>query len=168
MAERKQIAAALVGGSSVRSTCRMTGRSKGTVLNLLAELGDACAEYHHKHVRRVRVRRLQCDEIWSFVGAKEKHTSIEKKAQGWGDVSTWPAIDADRKLCVGYFVCDRGAGAAHEFMQDCSERIQQSRTDHPGGLEHRGNLQSGSAQESSVKRESNGQGNDSAGAEWRI
>lgn len=123
ISERKQIVSALVEGNSVRSVCRMTGRSKGAVLKLLEELGDACADYHDRHVRKVRVRRLQCDEIWSFVGAKKKNTKPEKKAQGWGDVWTWTAIDEETKLCVSYFVGDRGAGSGHEFMQDCSERI---------------------------------------------
>ncbi len=102
----------------------MTGASKGAVLRLLADLGAACAEYHDRHVRNVRVRRLQCDEIWSFVGAKAKNTSLEKKAQGWGDVWTWTAIDADTKLCVSYLVGGRDAGWAHEFMQDCANRIR--------------------------------------------
>jgi IS1 family transposase len=123
IAERKQVVAALVEGSSVRSACRMTGRSKGAVLKLLTELGEACAEYHDRNVRKLRVRRLQCDEIWSFVGAKAKNTSLEKKAQGWGDTWTWTAIDADTKLCVSYLVGGRDSGWAHEFMQDCADRI---------------------------------------------
>src|SRR5437899_2194838 len=100
MNERKQIVAALVEGCSVRSTCRMTGRSKDAVLKLLADLGEACAQYHDRAIRNVRVRRMQCDEIWSFVGAKAKNTKAEKKAAGWGDAWTWVGIDADTKLCI--------------------------------------------------------------------
>lgn len=76
--KRKQIVSALVEGNSIRSTCRMTGRSKGAVLALLAEIGAVCAEHHDKVVRGLKVRRLQCDEIWSFVGAKAKNTAVEK------------------------------------------------------------------------------------------
>ena len=101
----------------------MTGCSKGAVLALLVDLGTACAEYHDKAVRNLRVRRLQCDEIWSFVGSKAKNTSLEKKAEGWGDTWTWTAIDADTKLCVSYLVGGRDSGWAHEFMQDCADRI---------------------------------------------
>ena len=73
------------------------------VLKLLKELGCAAASYHDSHVRNLRVRRLQCDEIWSFVGAKMKNASMEKVEQnGWGDVWTWTAIDADSKLIVSY------------------------------------------------------------------
>jgi IS1 family transposase len=122
-AEQAQIVRALVEGNSIRSTCRITGRSKGAVLKLLEELGEVCAEYHDKHVRKVRTRRLQCDEIWSFVGAKKKNTKPEKKAKGWGDVWTWTAIDADTKLCVSYFVGNRDAISGHAFMNDCSERV---------------------------------------------
>jgi IS1 family transposase len=125
--ERTQVVKALVEGNSIRSTCRMTGRSKGAVLKLLAELGDACADYHDKHVRNVRARRLQCDEIWSFVGAKKKNTSPEKKAQGWGDVWTWTAIATESKLCVSYYLGERDAVSGHAFMQDCSDRMK-SRT----------------------------------------
>lgn len=121
--EQAHIVRALVEGNSIRSTCRITGRSKGAVLKLVEELGEACAEYHDKHVRNVRTRRLQCDEIWSFVGAKKKNTKPEKKAKGWGDAWTWTAIDADTKLCLSYFVGERDALSGHQFMQDCSERV---------------------------------------------
>jgi IS1 family transposase len=103
---------------------RITGVAKNTVAKLLRELGPACAEYHDRNVRGVRVRRLQCDEIWSFVGAKAKNVSADKKQEGWGDTWTWTAIDADSKLCVSYFVGGRDAGCAYEFMQDCADRIK--------------------------------------------
>ncbi|MFL6315053.1 MAG: IS1 family transposase [Terriglobales bacterium] len=123
IAEKAKVVMALVEGNSVRSTSRMTGHSKGAILRLLADLGTTCAEYHDRHVRKLKVRRLQCDEIWSFVGSKAKNTSVEKKAEGWGDTWTWTAIDADTKLCVSYLVGGRDSGWAHEFMQDCADRI---------------------------------------------
>lgn len=86
-------------------------------------MANACAEYHDLHVRGLRVRRLQCDEIWAFVGAKKKNATPDQKQQGWGDVWTWTAIDADTKLCVSYLVGGRGAGWADDFMQDCALRI---------------------------------------------
>jgi IS1 family transposase len=122
-AKRGQVIAALVEGNSINATCRMLGVGKHTVLRLLEDAGCACAAYHHSHVRGVRVRRLQCDEIWSFVAAKKKNVTPDQEADGWGDVWTWTAIDADTKLIVTYYVGDRGKRAAHEFMQDCAERI---------------------------------------------
>jgi len=122
-AKRVQVIAALVEGTSINSIVRMTGVAKHTVLKLVEDMGCACAAYHHRHVRNLRVRRLQCDEIWAFVGAKAKNVSVEKKAEGWGDAWTWTAIDADTKLCVSYLVGGRDTGWATDFMVDCSERI---------------------------------------------
>jgi hypothetical protein len=83
-AKRSQVIAALVEGTSINAACRITGVAKHTVLNLLRDLGCAAAKYHHHKVRGLHVKRLQCDEIWCFVGAKRKNVSIEKEAQGWG------------------------------------------------------------------------------------
>ena len=104
VADRVRIVSALVEGTGINATCRMTGISKPTVLRLLSDLGRACYTYHDAHVRGLKSKRVQCDEIWSFVGAKMKNTSEEKMAQGWGDTWTWTAIDADSKLMVSYLV----------------------------------------------------------------
>lgn len=123
MAKRTHILSALVEGVSINATCRMTGAAKHTVLDLLRDLGCAAAEFHHRNVRGLKVRRLQCDEIWAFVGAKQKNATPDKKAEGWGDVWTWTAIDANTKLCVSYLVGGRTAGWATDFMLDCRDRI---------------------------------------------
>ncbi|MBZ5509508.1 MAG: IS1 family transposase [Acidobacteriia bacterium] len=121
---RAQVVRCLIEGNSIRSTVRITGVAKNTIAKLLNDLGCVCAAFHNKTVRNLKVRRLQADEIWSFVGAKAKNTSIEKKAEGWGDVWTWTALDADTKLCVSYLVGGRDAGWAHDFMEDCANRIK--------------------------------------------
>lgn len=121
--QRAQVVRCLCEGNSIRSTVRITGVAKNTVVKLLCEMGCACADYHHRNVRNVVVRRLQCDEIWSFVGAKKKNVTPEQAQDGWGDVWTWTAIDADTKLCVTYFVGDRGKHSAFAFMEDCAARI---------------------------------------------
>src|ERR1019366_586333 len=92
--ERVRVVGALVEGNSLRSTSRMTGITRNTITKLLVDLGEACMAYHDTHVRNVRVRRLQCDEIWAYVGAKQKNASPEKKEIGWGDVWTWVGLDA--------------------------------------------------------------------------
>ncbi len=101
----------------------MTEVARNTVSSLLIDLAEACAGYHDRFVRNLKVRRLQCDEIWNFVGAKAKNVSVEKKAEGWGDTWTWTALDADTKLCVSYLVGGRDLGWATEFMHDCASRI---------------------------------------------
>jgi IS1 family transposase len=124
MEQKTRVVAALVEGNSIRSTVRLTGVSKNTVIKLLLDLADACAAYHDANVRNLKVRRLQCDEIWQYVGSKAKNTRPEKKAIGWGDVWTWTALDADTKLCVSYLVGGRDLGWAKEFMHDCASRIR--------------------------------------------
>jgi IS1 family transposase len=124
LVRRVAILGMLVEGNSLRATSRLADVSINTVTKLLVDLGAACAEYHHKHVINVRVRRLQCDEIWCFVGAKTKNVSPEKRAEGWGDIRTWVALDADSKLCVSYLVGGRDGWWAKEFMNNCARRIQ--------------------------------------------
>ena len=122
-AKRVQVVSALVEGVSINATCRMTGVAKHTVLNLLRDLGCVAAEFHHRNVRGLKVKRLQCDEIWAFVGAKKKNVTLEQKAQGWGDAWTWVGIDADTKLVVSYLIGDRGRDSAFAFILDRAERI---------------------------------------------
>jgi IS1 family transposase len=121
---RAAILRMLVEGNSLRATSRLADVSINTVTKLLVDLGHACAEYHFKNVHNVRARRLQCDEIWSFVGAKAKNVRPEKKAQGWGDTWTWVALDADSKLCASYLVGGRDGRWAREFMNDCANRVK--------------------------------------------
>lgn len=109
---------ALVEENSIRSTCRMTGAAKGTVLSLLSRLGTACAAFHDETVGGVTTRRIQADEVWSFVRAKMKNASQEKVAAGWGDVWTWTAIDADSKLIASYLVGQRGADWSNAVLED--------------------------------------------------
>lgn len=120
---RHKIVGALVEGVSINATCRITGIAKHTVLKLLKDLGCACAEYHNRAVRNLRVRRVQCDEIWAFVYAKQKNVSEEQMAQGAGDCWTWTAIDADTKLVISYALGDRGIKTAHVFIDDLASRI---------------------------------------------
>jgi len=121
--KRCGIIAALVEGASINATCRMTGAAKHTVLKLLKDLGCAAASYHDQHVRNLRVRRIQCDEIWAFVYGKDKNLTMEQVKAGAGSVWTWTAIDADTKLIISYTLGDRGAETAQFFMRDVASRI---------------------------------------------
>jgi IS1 family transposase len=124
VATRTRIVSALVEGNSIRATCRMTGAAKGTVLKLLADLGTACREYHDANVRGLHCRRIQCDEIWSFVGCKDKNVLPDEQGQfGIGSVWTWTALDSETKLIAGYHVGTRDATCAYEFMTDLASRL---------------------------------------------
>lgn len=121
---RAKIIGLLVEGNSLRATSRLCDVSINTVTKLLVDVGKAAMAYHDEHVRNVRVRRLQCDEIWAFVGAKKKNLTPEQQQEGWGDVWTWTAIDADTKLCLSFLVGGRDANWAYDFMQDCAGRVR--------------------------------------------
>ena len=122
-AKRAAIVRALCEGCSIRSTVRITGASKNTIVKLLAELGPVCAKFQDDHIRNLRCRRVQADEIWSFVGAKAKNVTDEQKAAGWGDCWTWTALDADSKLIVSYAVGDRDLRTACVFIEDVASRL---------------------------------------------
>jgi IS1 family transposase len=122
--KRMQIVAALVEGSSINSTVRMTGVSKPTILKLLADLGSACAKYQDETLRNLTCKRIQCDEIWSFCFAKDKNLSEEMKGKfGFGSVWTWTALDADSKLMVSYLVGERTSIYARKFIDDLASRL---------------------------------------------
>jgi IS1 family transposase len=102
----------------------MTGVAKNTIAKLLVELGAACSEYLNKTLVNLPCQRVQCDEIWSFVGAKDKNVPAEKRDQfGIGSVWTWVAIDADTKLVCSWLVGKRDPGCATEFIQDLAGRL---------------------------------------------
>ena len=119
-----QVLSALCEGNSIRSICRMFNVGKNTVARLLLNAGMACAEYQDKALRNLPCKRIQCDEIWSFVGAKDKNVPTEKQGKfGFGSVWTWTALDADSKLMCSWMVGTRDGRAAYDFMQDLAGRL---------------------------------------------
>jgi IS1 family transposase len=122
-ARRAAIVRALIEGNSIRSTCRITGTAKGTVLRLLADVGAACIEYQDKALRNLPCRELQLDELWSFVGRKERTATEAQKARGLGDAWIWTAIDTQTKLIPCWHVGSRDADAAFTFTEDLAARL---------------------------------------------
>lgn len=122
--DRARILHLLCEGSSIRAVTRVTGASKNTVIKLLIDAGKACAAYHDEHVRSLKSKRIQVDEIWSFTYAKEKNVPTAKAAPDEaGDTWTWTAIDADTKLIVSYLVGGRDSEYAMAFMDDLASRL---------------------------------------------
>ena len=122
--KRRAVVAALVEGNSIRATVRMTGVAKATVTKLLVDLGKRCEIYQRLALVNLGCKRVQCDEIWSFVYAKDKNAPVDMKMEGKaGDVWTWTAIDADTKLCVSWMVGGRDAGYARDFVADLAGRL---------------------------------------------
>src|SRR5205823_5757540 len=94
-----QIIKAIVEGNSLRATSRMADVAFNSVLKLLPEVGQVCADYQDRVLRNLTCKRIQCDEIWNFCYAKEKNVPAEMKGTfGYGDIWTWVATDADTKL----------------------------------------------------------------------
>jgi len=119
-----QVIAALVEGNSIRAIERMTGVAKHTILKLIKDVGIAAADYQDRTLRKLKCQKIQVDEIWQFVYAKEKNVPAEKKGQfGFGDVWTWVAIDADTKLVPSFMTGNRDAKSATMFIDDLASRL---------------------------------------------
>jgi IS1 family transposase len=122
--KRTQIIGLLVEGNSLRATSRLADVSINTVTKLLVEVGAACQKYHDKHVQNIKSKRVQCDEIWSFVYGKDKNLPQNLRGKfGVGSIWTWVALDADSKLAISWLVGNRDAAYAHTFMQDVAARL---------------------------------------------
>lgn len=121
--KRTAILAALCEGASINSTARQTGVSKVTILKLLAEVGQAVLDYQRSTLVNLPCKKIQVDEVWSFVGCKERRVPREERGMGRGDAWTWTAICADTKLVPCWHVGARDAEAAHLFMEDLASRL---------------------------------------------
>lgn len=121
---RAQILGMMVEGMALRAISRMTGASKNTIAKLLADAGEAFSDYQDRTMRALTCKRVQVDEIWSFVYAKQKNVAGAKAApEGAGDIWTWTAIDADTKLIPSWYVGARDGEAAQHFIGDLALRL---------------------------------------------
>lgn len=121
---RAQVLSLLVEGMAINAVTRATGVSKTTILKLLVHVGAACAAYQDRVMVNLPCKKVQCDEIWAFVGMKQKNVPDELKGTlGFGDVYTWTAIDADTKLMPCWNVGTRGAESAYDFIHDLASRM---------------------------------------------
>ena len=106
--KRVQIIGMMVEGMSIRAIARLTGASKNTIVKLLRDAGEACLDYQDRMLQNLPCKRIQVDEIWSFVYAKAKNVEKAKAApEQAGDIWTWTAICADTKLAVSWLLGDR-------------------------------------------------------------
>lgn len=120
---RTQVVAALVEGNSIRSTERMTGIHRDTIMRLLVEVGTGCAELMDEKMRELPCRRVQVDEIWAYVGKKQRQVKATDNTARVGDQWTFVAIDTETKLVPSYLVGKRDAVCANLFMRDLSARL---------------------------------------------
>lgn len=122
-ARRVQIVNCLVEGNSIRSTERMTGTHRDTICRLLVEVGDGCAALMDEQMRNLRCRRIEVDEIWAYVGKKQRHMTPLDDPRRVGDQYTFVALDPESKLVPAYLVGKRDLPTATAFMADLSERL---------------------------------------------
>lgn len=123
--KRAQVISALIEGCSIRSTVRMTGVAKKTVMRLLVEVGAVCSEYQDHAFRNLKCRRVQVDELWAFLYAKQKNVTSEIAAKNpdAGDIWLWVAVDAETKLVPCWSLGDRDALTARHFIDDLAARL---------------------------------------------
>src|ERR1022692_3951747 len=123
--QRAAVITCLIEGCPVRSTVRMTGVAKKTVLRVLVEVGAVWADYQDRVMRNLKSERVQIDEMWQFVYCKERHVTpaIASKNPGAGDAWLWAAIDADSKLAITWLVGERTPEAARDFVEDLAGRL---------------------------------------------
>jgi IS1 family transposase len=120
---RARIIAALVEGVSISSIVRMTGVAKTTILRLIREIGPACQRFHDANVRYLGTERVQCDEVWSFCGMKQKNVPAAlQETIGIGSIWTWTAIDADSRLIISWLASNRSYEAAEAIIKDLKSR----------------------------------------------
>ncbi len=123
LARRTQIIGALVEGNSIRSTERMTDTHRDTVMRLMVQVGEGCAQLMDDEMRDLSCNRIQVDEIWAYVGKKQRQITPADDRSRLGDMWTLVAIDPDTKLVPAYRVGKRTRPNAVAFMADLSERL---------------------------------------------
>jgi IS1 family transposase len=119
--KRALILSALIEGSGINATARLASCSKITVLRLLADAGTMAQRWHDEQVRDLQAERVQADEIWSFVGCKDR--AKKHGAGGLGSVWTWIGMDSDSKLAISYWLGSREQEDADLFMEDLASRV---------------------------------------------
>lgn len=122
--DRVAILNCLSEGMGINGTARVTGKSKNTVLKLLCDVGEACAAYQDRAMNNLSCARIEVDEVWSFVGAKQKNLRKNDPAHAeYGDAYTFTAIDPDSKLMPCWMVGPRTSESCHAFMHDLAPRM---------------------------------------------
>jgi IS1 family transposase len=123
--ERAAVISCLIEGDSIRSTVRITGIAKKTVMRLVREVGTFCADYQNRVFQNLTCERIQVDECWSFCYCKQKTVTedIAAKNPGTGDAWLWAAIDADTKLVPCWLIGKRDPASARDFIEDLAGRL---------------------------------------------
>jgi IS1 family transposase len=121
--QKVKVVSALVEGNSIRSIERMTGIHRDTIMRLLLAAGDRCGQILNERMRRLPCRVVQVDEIWTYVGKKERRVTDEDDPAEVGDQYVFVAMDAETKIVPSFRVGKRNAANTWYFMQDLETRL---------------------------------------------
>ncbi len=123
--EKQAIAiGALAEGNSIRSIERMTGIHRDTIMRLGIRVGEACAKIMDEKMRGLTCKRMEVDEIWGFIGKKQKNATKADRRAGLGDVWTFLSIDAETKLMPNYIIGNRDRYHTVAFLEDLAGRLK--------------------------------------------
>jgi transposase-like protein/IS1 family transposase len=115
----------LVEGNSIRSIERITGVHRDTVLSLLVVAGEKCKAMMDTYLRKVKVTDVQADEIWNFVGMKEKTKAGKGKVSDFlGDAYTFVAFERNTKLVVTWHLGRRNATHTLAFTEKLFQAVE--------------------------------------------
>jgi IS1 family transposase len=123
-AKQLAVLSSLVEGVSIRGTERLTGVSREAVLSLLVRVGDGCAAVLDAKMRDLPCTRLEIDELWAFVGKKQRHVKETDDASRVGDTWTYVAVDATTKLVPCFLTGKRDATTTNTFISDLASRLR--------------------------------------------
>jgi IS1 family transposase len=121
--KQEQVIRCLLEGSSIRSTERLTGVHRDTIMRLMVRAGDGSKKLMDEKLQKLHLQQVQMDEIWGYVGKKERHVSKEEDASQVGDIWAFVAIDADTKLVPSFLVGKRTRENVESFLFDLASRL---------------------------------------------
>jgi len=122
--EKKSTAVGMLcEGTSIRAVERITGIHRDTVMRLGVRMGEGCQRIMDEKMRNLACRLIQVDEVWGFVGMKQKTALRRHRKRGVGDVWTWVALDSETKLVPTFAVGDRSGYMADTFIEDLASRL---------------------------------------------
>ena len=113
----------LVEGSSVRSTSRITRLSQDTISSLILTVGETCGRFLTETVRNVECNFVEADEVWSFVGMKDRTRKVKGYGETFGDSWTFAALSRENKLLVAHEVGDRSITTAYSFLEKLDKAV---------------------------------------------
>src|SRR6266436_9657491 len=122
--EKKTTAVAMLcEGNSIRSVERITGVHRDTIMRLGVRVGEGCRQIMDDKMRNLPCRLIQVDEVWGYVGMKQKTALRNRASRDVGDVWTWVALDSETKLVPAFAVGDRSGYMADTFIEDLASRL---------------------------------------------